>query len=59
MPARFEIYEDAAANYRFRLISSGGETLAVSEGYHTKEDCLKASLRTVVNAEPCDAATLL
>lgn len=37
--ARFEIYQDAGRQYRFRLKASNGEIIAVSEAYTTKQSC--------------------
>lgn len=43
----FEVYRDAKEEYRFRLKSSNGQTIAVSEGYKKKDACLRgiASVR--------------
>ncbi len=38
---KFEIYEDGAGEFRFRLKAGNGEVIAVSEGYKTKSACLK------------------
>ncbi len=38
--ARFEVYKDRAGEYRFRLVAPNNETIAVSEGYETKEGCI-------------------
>lgn len=37
---KFEMYEDKAGEYRFRLKARNGEIIAVSEGYTTKAACL-------------------
>jgi len=37
MTPKFEIYEDKAKEWRFRLIAGNGEIIAVSEGYKTKQ----------------------
>ena len=39
-PGSFEIYQDNAGEYRFRLKAANGQTIAVSEGYTTKDACL-------------------
>lgn len=39
--AKFEINKDAAGEYRFKLVAVNGETIAVSEGYTSKESALK------------------
>jgi len=38
--ARFELNRDMAGEFRFKLISPNGQTIAVSEGYTTKEGAL-------------------
>lgn len=37
---KFEVYADAAGEFRFRLKASNGQKIAVSEGYTTKAACL-------------------
>ncbi len=37
---KFEMYEDKAGEFRFRLKARNGEVIAVSEGYTTKASCL-------------------
>jgi uncharacterized protein len=43
MAGKFEVYEDKAGKYRFRLKSGNGQTVAVGEAYDTlaaaKEGC--------------------
>ena len=36
----FEWYKDKAGKYRFRLKAANGETIAVSEGYASKDGCV-------------------
>lgn len=36
---KFELYEDKASEFRFRLKARNGEIIAVSEGYKTKASC--------------------
>ena len=38
---KFQIFQDKAGQFRFRLRSRNGAVIAVSEGYITKEACLK------------------
>jgi uncharacterized protein len=38
MAARFEIYEDAAGEFRWRLVAANGEIVAQSEGYTRRGD---------------------
>ena len=36
---KFEMYQDKAGEYRFRLKARNGEIIATSEGYKTKASC--------------------
>ena len=36
---KFELYQDKAGEYRFRLKAANGEIIAVGEGYTTKANC--------------------
>ena len=36
---KFEIYQDKAEEYRFRLKAANGEIIAKSQGYTTKANC--------------------
>ena len=36
MPAKFELYNDKAGKYRFRLKAANGEVIAVGEAYESK-----------------------
>ena len=36
---KFEMYQDKAGEYRFRLKAKNGEVIATSEGYTTKSAC--------------------
>jgi len=36
---KFEIYQDTAGKYRFRLKAANGEVIAVSEAYESKDGC--------------------
>ena len=38
--AKFEINKDVAGEFRFKLVAVNGETIAVSEGYTTKESAM-------------------
>ena len=37
---KFELYQDKAGAFRFRLRSRNGAIIAVSEGYNSKSNCL-------------------
>lgn len=41
MAGYFEVYRDKKQNFRFRLKADNGEIIAVSEGYKSKQSCLK------------------
>ena len=49
---KFELYQDRAGPYRFRLRSRNGAIIAVSEAYSTKSGCLDGieSVRNNVNS---------
>ena len=36
---KFEMYQDKAGEYRFRLLARNGEIIAVSEGYVSRGNC--------------------
>ena len=37
---KFQVYEDKAGEFRFRLTARNGEIIATSEGYKAKASCL-------------------
>lgn len=37
---KFEVYEDKAGEFRFRLTAKNGQTIATSEGYKALASCL-------------------
>jgi uncharacterized protein YegP (UPF0339 family) len=41
MPGYFEVYQDTASKYRFRLRASNGEIIATGEGYGSKAACME------------------
>lgn len=48
---KFEIYLDKAGEFRYRLIATNGESIAMSEeGYKTKAGCIKGMESVSVNA---------
>ena len=63
MPGKFEVYEDKAGKFRFRLKAGNGEIVAVGEAYDTlaaaKEGCAAvqraADGATVVEADSYNA----
>lgn len=48
---KFEVYEDKAGEYRFRLKATNGQVIAVSEGYKTLANCLNG-VESVKNNAP-------
>ena len=51
---KFEVYEDKAGEFRFRLKATNGQVIAVSEGYKALAGCLNGVESVKKNAE--DAA---
>jgi uncharacterized protein YegP (UPF0339 family) len=41
MAAKFELYKDKKGEYRWKLVAPNGQTIAVGEGYTTKESAKK------------------
>ena len=41
MSGKFVVYYDRAKKFRFRLLASNGEIIAVGEAYESKASCLK------------------
>ncbi len=48
---KFELYEDKAGEFRFRLKARNGEPIAVSEGYKAKASCLNGIESVKKNAD--------
>jgi len=48
---KFEMYQDKAGEYRFRLKARNGEIIGVSEGYTAKAGCLNGIESVKKNAE--------
>ncbi len=48
---KFEIYEDKAGEFRFRLTATNGQVIAVSEGYKALASC-KNGIESVVKNAP-------
>ncbi len=48
---KFEIYEDKAGEFRFRLKAANGQVIAVSEGYKALASC-KNGIESVVKNAP-------
>lgn len=54
MAGKFEIYEDKAGEYRFRLKAGNGEIILASEGYKQKASC-ENGIASVMKNAPEDA----
>lgn len=48
---KFEVYKDKKGEYRFRLKARNGEIIAVSEGYASKDGCMKGIESVRKNAD--------
>ena len=58
MAGTFELYTDKSGEYRFRLKSSNGEVIAISEGYSSKSAALNgidSVRRNAADAEVVEA----
>ena len=51
---KFELYQDKAGEYRFRLKASNGEIIGTSEGYAAKTSCRSGIASVQKNAEESD-----
>lgn len=40
MPGKFVITKDKRGEFRFKLVATNGQTVAVSEGYNTRAACM-------------------
>ncbi len=56
MAGKFEVYEDKAGKFRFRLKAGNGETIAASEAYESKASCMNGIESVKKNAP--DAAVV-
>lgn len=54
MAGKFEIYQDKAGEYRFRLKASNGQNILASEGYKAKSGCTNG-IESVKKNAPDDA----
>ena len=48
--AKFEINKDVAGEFRFKLVALNGQTIAVSEGYTTKDNAMNGIASVKQNA---------
>ena len=51
---KFEVYNDKAGEFRFRLKATNGQIIAVSEGYKTLASCLNGIKSVQANAADAD-----
>lgn len=60
MESRFELNKDVAGEFRFKLIAANGQTIAVSQGYKSKESALNGieSVKQNAAGAPIDDTTL-
>lgn len=49
--SRVEIYRDRENQWRFRAVALNGEIVAVSEGYHNRQDTVDEAVRLWPDAE--------
>ncbi len=56
--AKFEVYVDNSARYRWRLKAANGETVAASESYATRAAALKAVERVRRTAQGAEIVDL-
>ncbi len=58
MAAKYEVYQDKAKKFRFRLKAANGQVIATSEAYETKASCINGieSVKTNAGAQVVDAA---
>ena len=54
MAAKFELYKDKKGEYRWKLVATNGQTIAVGEGYTTKESA-KNGIESVKKNAPTAA----
>ncbi len=47
---KFELYQDKAGEYRFRLKASNGETIGASEGYKAKANATNGIISVKKNS---------
>ena len=51
---KFEVYNDKAGEFRFRLKATNGQIIAVSEGYKTLASCMNGIKSVQANAADAD-----
>jgi len=58
MAAKYEVYQDKAKKFRFRLKAANGQVIATSEAYESKASCVSGieSVKANAGAQVVDAA---
>jgi len=51
---KFEVYQDNAGKFRFRLKAANGEVIAVGEAYESKDGCKHGIESIKINAPIAD-----
>ena len=54
---KFEVYQDKAGEFRFRLKATNGQIIATGEGYTKKESCLNGIESIRKNAPDAEVVT--
>jgi len=54
MAAKFELYKDKKGEYRWKLLATNGQIIAVGEGYTTKEAAKNGIASVKKNAPAAD-----
>ena len=54
---KFELYQDKAGEYRFRLKATNGQIIGISEGYKAKASCLNGIDSVRRNASDAEIVT--
>jgi hypothetical protein len=49
--AKFEVYQDAKSEYRFRLKAGNGQKILASEGYKAKASCMNGIESVKTNSQ--------
>lgn len=49
--AKFEVYQDARSEYRFRLKAGNGQKILASEGYKAKASCMNGIESVKTNSQ--------
>ncbi len=50
MAGKFQVTKDKAGEFRFKLVATNGQVIAVSEAYKTKESAMKGIESVKANA---------